>query len=99
MKIDSNKLPENQGTRGAQNTQKTQGSEAKDVKVPPLGSAARSDKVDISGRSRELADIAAAVDQLPDVREAKIREIKQSIEAGTYRVDPQKVAEKILKEL
>jgi flagellar biosynthesis anti-sigma factor FlgM len=41
----------------------------------------------------------SAVNQLPEVREAKVREIKQRVDAGTYTVDPRRVAEKILKEI
>lgn len=99
MKIDSPKSPESQGVgQGAQNVQKTQsvaphdkGAEAKKT-IP-------SDTVDISKRSKEIADIMSAVNQLPEVREAKVQEIKQSVDAGTYTVDSRKVAEKILKEI
>jgi len=41
----------------------------------------------------------SAVNGLPDVREARVQEIKKSVDAGTYTVDPRKVAEKMLKYL
>lgn len=55
--------------------------------------------MDISGKSREIADIMAAINQLPDVRDARVQEIKQSVEAGTYTVDPRKIAERMIKGL
>ena len=54
--------------------------------------------MDISTRRREIAGIMAAINLLPDVRYNKVREIKRRIEAGTYTVDPHKVAEKMLEE-
>jgi negative regulator of flagellin synthesis FlgM len=99
MKIDSPKSPESQGlSQGTQNIQKTQGQAPKD-KAAEARKISPSDTVDISSRSKEIADIMSAVNQLPDVREGKVQKIKQSVDAGTYTVDPRKVAEKILKEI
>ena len=39
-----------------------------------------------------------AVRQLPDVREDKIRELKDKIEKGTYDVSGQNIAEKMVSE-
>ena len=99
MKIDPPKFPESQGlSQGAQNIQKTPGVSPRD-KATEAKKTSPSDTVDISNRSKEIADIMSAVNQLPDVREGKIQEIKQSVDAGTYTVDPRRVAEKILKEI
>ena len=100
MKIYSNKPPENQGTnRSVQSTQKSSGADERDIKVNQAKNAGPADTVDISGKSREVADLMAAVNQLPDVREAKVQQIKQSVEAGTYTVDPAKVAQKMISEI
>jgi flagellar biosynthesis anti-sigma factor FlgM len=62
---------------------------------PPEGrSAGRA-----SGRSKEVSDLVAAISLLPEVREAKVRELKKAVDSGTYQVDPGKVAECILKEV
>ena len=102
MKINSSNTPENQSTnrsaQGAANVQKPADADQKN-KVAQTKSAAPADRVNISGRSKEVADIMAQVNQLPDVREAKVQDIKQQVEAGTYKVDPQKVAESILKSI
>ena len=56
-------------------------------------------KVDVSSKSKEIADILAAIDRLPDVRDSKVQEIKQRIETGMYTIDPRKIAEKMLRRL
>jgi negative regulator of flagellin synthesis FlgM len=100
MNINSNKPPQtpNRSTQHAQNVHKQAAVEQKQ-KTPPAVTGPAADRVDISGRSKELADIQAAVNQLPDVRAEKVQEIKKSVEAGTYTVDPSKVAESILKSI
>ena len=99
MKIYSNKPPESQGpNRSAQNVQKPAAADQKD-QAGPVKKAGLADRVDISGWSKEIADIMSAVNGLPDVREARVQEIKKSVDAGTYTVDPRKVAEKMLKYL
>ena len=100
MNINSSKPPEGQGAnRPAQPTQnvpKAANVESKD-NAAAVKNASPKDRVDISSRSKEIADIMSAADQLPEVRDSKVREIKQRVDAGTYTVDPRKVAELILK--
>ncbi len=99
MKINSNIPPENQAAaQNAQNIQKNQAVESRDkpAQAKPAGPA---DKVDISTRSKEIADIMSAVNQLPETRDQKVQEIKKSVDAGTYTVDPRNVANKIISEM
>jgi len=56
------------------------------------------DEVDISSKAREAMRIMEAVKQAPDVREARVRALKEAIEAGTYKVEGTDVAEKLVKE-
>jgi negative regulator of flagellin synthesis FlgM len=99
MKISSTKPPENEGPdRGALNVRKAAAAGQKD-RDGPVKKADLAGSVDIFDRSREIADIVSAVNQLPEVRDAKVREIKKSIDAGTYVVDSRKIAEKMLKGL
>jgi len=49
-----------------------------------------------TGKSWEIASIMAAINRLPDVRDSRIQEIKQSIEAGTYTIDPREIVEKMI---
>jgi negative regulator of flagellin synthesis FlgM len=57
------------------------------------------DRLNISGQGEEVADIISEVSLLPEVREAKVRELKANIYSGVYAVDPRKVAEAILKNI
>jgi flagellar biosynthesis anti-sigma factor FlgM len=99
MKIDPHKITESPGLkRDAQNIQKPPAVEITD-KTSNVKNSAPADKVDISSESKQLADIMAGVNQLPDVRDNKVQEIKKSVDAGTYTIDPFKVAENILKEI
>jgi flagellar biosynthesis anti-sigma factor FlgM len=102
MNINSSKPPEGQGpNRTAQPTQnvaKPASVESKD-NAAPVKNTSPKDRVDISSRSKEIADIMSAIDQLPDVRTNKVQEVQKSVEAGTYSVDASKVADKILKNI
>jgi negative regulator of flagellin synthesis FlgM len=101
MNIKSNKPPENKASNdSAQDTPavyKTgnfeEGEKTAQAEKAPL------DRMDLSGRSKKIADITSALDRFPETRDARVREIKQRVDAGTYSVDPHKVAESILKSL
>lgn len=56
------------------------------------------DRVELSARQREVSDLKQAAAGLPDVRSDKVAALRASINAGTYRVDSTKVAEKMLKQ-
>lgn len=58
--------------------------------------AAGGDRVEISGRSREMAQAADAVSSAPVMREQKVAEIKSRIENNQYHVDADKVAQKMI---
>lgn len=99
MKINSNIPPDSQAAaQNAQNIQKNQAAEPRDkaVQAQPAGHV---DKVDISTRSKEIADIMSAVNQLPETRDQKVQELQKSVDAGTYTVDARNVANKIISEM
>ena len=102
MNINSSKPPEGQGpnriAQPTQNVPKPANVEAKD-NAAPAKNASPQDRVDISSRSKEIADILSAINKLPDVRTDKVQEIQKSVEAGTYTVDSSKVADKIMKNI
>jgi len=58
---------------------------------------ATSDRVQISERAKELQRLRAAAEQPNAERDAKVEQVRQSIEGGTYRVDGQKVADAIIR--
>lgn len=99
MKIQGRKPPEaNEVNLSTQKAQKLTGAGGKD-RVTASHRKQDIDKIDISQKGKEIASIITSVNSLPDVREEKVQALKEAVNAGTYRVDPIKVAEKMLSEI
>ena len=58
--------------------------------------AAATDRVELSPRSKEMAKAAEALARTPEVRRQKVEELKAAVANGTYQVDEDKVAEKMI---
>jgi len=54
------------------------------------------DHVALSQRAEEVKAARAALASTPEIRHERVAELKASIESGEYKVDPHKVAERIL---
>lgn len=66
----------------------------------PWARASRnSDRTSLSGRAQEIGDLIDAVRALPDVRLDKVAAIRKAIESGTYVVNAEKVARKMIDEI
>ena len=50
----------------------------------------------ISAKGREMAQAKAVAEGAPDVREAKIAELRKRIAEGKYKVDPEAVADRMV---
>lgn len=96
MKIYNNKNPQLQDL--AQNIQKINKAEPKGVSHTSK-TLSPTDRIDISNRAKEIAELKSAIDRLPDVRSEKVSAIKNAIETGSYVVDPKKIVESLLKEI
>ncbi len=59
----------------------------------------KKDKVELSEGSRLLNKIEQASASEQSARADKVRQIKEQIEAGTYKVDASKIADSMLKDL
>jgi flagellar biosynthesis anti-sigma factor FlgM len=59
---------------------------------------AKTDTVVISDAAKRIQEIRNQLDQIPDVREEKVAQLKNQIENGTYQINADKIAEKIIKE-
>lgn len=57
------------------------------------------DAVTLSGGAQDIARLAAAANVLPDVRSEKVAALQNAIGSGTYQVQGQQVAEKLLREV
>lgn len=84
MRIDAfNKVSQLYNTNSVKNTAKTKGSSF-------------SDKLEISRVGKAYQVARQIVAQTPEVREDKVKEIKQKIDDGSYLVDSEEVAEKLV---
>jgi negative regulator of flagellin synthesis FlgM len=63
----------------------------------PSGAASPmlTEKVDLSAKAKNIQQIKKIVDEVPDVREDKVKELKRQIENGKYVVDTDQLAEKM----
>ena len=59
---------------------------------------AKTDTVDISDAAKRVSAARDELDRIPDVREDKVAELKAQVENGTYKVNAEEVAEKMLKD-
>ncbi len=55
------------------------------------------DRVQISERAKELQRLRAAAEQPDAERDARVGQIQQSVEGGTYTVDGKKVADSMIR--
>jgi flagellar biosynthesis anti-sigma factor FlgM len=95
------KIHGSDGTSGIQSIlQRLQQGEAvgQERQTEPSSSSA-SEKVEISPQGREIQRIKALLDEIPDVRDKKVEEIRSLIQEGRYQVDPNLVTDKILQSL
>lgn len=57
------------------------------------------DTVALSDFAKELSVAKTAVDQTPDVRQTRVDDIKQQMQAGTYNVTAAQIADKMIGKL
>jgi len=56
------------------------------------------EKVSLSSTARDIQQAESAIKKLPDVREEKVRELQDQIKTGTYDVNGEKIAGKMISE-
>lgn len=62
------------------------------VPSAPAGSSAL-----ITDQARQLATLEQALQSLPAIDEARVAEIRLAIQDGRYQVDPERIADKLLR--
>ena len=60
------------------------------------GSSGSAENVQITGAARNLASLEQAVKDLPAVNTAKVAQLSSAIEQGTYTVNSQHIADKLI---
>ena len=98
MKINGGKPPENPDVVRLQKAGKN-GTIDQAGQAEAAEQAKVADKVDVSGKAREIADIMGVVKSIPDVRTEKVAEIKGLVESGKYVADPVKIAGRMIDEV
>lgn len=87
----SNKVPPVQHTPGVK-----QSSKIADTKR--TGPIPKGDRVQLSAQAKELQAAREAIQKMDDVDHDKVAKVKAQIEAGTYKVDADKIAGKMMEE-
>lgn len=52
--------------------------------------------VELSQSSKEVQQIKEIISSAPDIREDKVAALKEKIESGEYKIDPDAIADKIV---
>jgi flagellar biosynthesis anti-sigma factor FlgM len=60
--------------------------------------SAKTDKVDLSSKAREIRQAHEQLMQMPDMREKEVRQVKSAVAEGTYTVDGSRAAAGMLRE-
>ena len=57
---------------------------------------AKGDEVVLSPMAKEIQEAKKIIDSMPEIREEKVARLKEQIQNGTYQVDGEKIAGKML---
>jgi negative regulator of flagellin synthesis FlgM len=60
--------------------------------------AMATERVDLSNKAKHIQQIKQILDQTSEIREEKVMDLKNRIESGSYRVNSEKIAEKMVGE-
>jgi negative regulator of flagellin synthesis FlgM len=58
----------------------------------------KTDTVVLSDTAKKVQEAQNQLAEIPDIREDKVAELKEQIENGTYNIDEEKIAGKIIKD-
>ena len=64
----------------------------------PEKSAVKADTVVISDAAKRVQEARSQLDGIPDVREEKVLQLRNQIQNGTYEINADKIAGKMIKE-
>jgi negative regulator of flagellin synthesis FlgM len=67
-----------------------------DARAASAKAQAPAARVELSSRSRELHAALQSANAHPDVRQEKVEDARQRIADGTYHVDPERIARRML---
>ncbi len=64
----------------------------------PETTAKKADSVVISDAAKEVQEARNRLNDIPDVREEKVAQLRNQIQNGTYEINAEKIAGKLIKE-
>jgi negative regulator of flagellin synthesis FlgM len=65
----------------------------------PEKQPAKADTVVLSDSAKKVQEAQKQLEAIPDVREDKVAQLKEQIENGTYEMDEEKIAVKMIKDM
>ncbi|HMA60796.1 MAG TPA: flagellar biosynthesis anti-sigma factor FlgM [Halanaerobiales bacterium] len=92
MKINNNDINMNKIMKAYQNMNQNKNKQVEQKKRT-------SDQVNISKEAKDIKKMQKSLQEKPDIRRKKVEEIKKQVSNGTYKVNPEKIAEKIVSDL
>jgi negative regulator of flagellin synthesis FlgM len=90
--VNSNTLSNNRTSESNRNQASESGSRAGDVATDK----SPTDNVELSPQALILTSLEARINQAPDVDTARVESIRQSIANGSYSIDANDIADKLL---
>lgn len=84
-----------QSSQAAQAAQEALANPQRRVRSAGGEGSPRADRVQLSERAHTLARIGSAVSDAPDVREARVAELRARVEAGEYHVNATALAQRL----
>ena len=57
------------------------------------------DKVVLSPKAREIQEARRLLDEVPDVDEPKVAQIRLQLETGVYKIDGSQIAERMMRDM
>ncbi|MGD8883878.1 MAG: flagellar biosynthesis anti-sigma factor FlgM [Desulfobacterales bacterium] len=58
----------------------------------------KADTVVLSDMAKTVQEAQTQLESIPDVREEKVAELREQVENGTYEIDAEKIADKMLRD-
>jgi len=100
MEIPGNELRKvtQQKVTGKQPVKKGGGAQAAASSKPAVGQSA-GEQISVSSKARNIQRANEVIKSSPDIRTEKVSRIKKAIADGTFKVDSQELAGKILKDI
>lgn len=75
---------------------KTYNTQPKDNKINKADRLKKRDKIALSTKGKDYQMAMEAIKNVPDIRQDKVDEIKKKVNSGTYNIDAEEIAEKMI---